>query len=151
VALVLTLVWVPLSWLPSGLVPVDTRIPGEQKLGAGAFGIATTITWSLNAFLLAWKLRERLGVFGGRKLAYSVGRTLLCCGIMAGALMVLRWQLERHNIANWLLVTICVPVGMAVFFAAARALRAPELGELLGSMRKKAQTPAQPLESGQTK
>jgi putative peptidoglycan lipid II flippase len=148
ITLVVTLVWVPVRGLPSGLVPAAPGTVGEQRLGAGAFGIATVITWSLNTIMLAWKLRKRLGVFGGRKLAYSVGRTLICCGIMAEVLMVLTWQLQRHKVANSLLVAICVPAGALTFFLAARVLRAPELGELLGSMGKKAKEPGQPQGSG---
>jgi putative peptidoglycan lipid II flippase len=149
VALVVTLVWVPVRWLPSGLVPIDPRIGPDQRLGAGALGIATVITWSINTVVLAWKLRKRLGVFGGRKLACSVCRTLMCCGIMAEVLMILQWQL-KHRLANSLLVAICVAVGGATFFLAARVLRAPEIGELLGSMKKKAKDSAAARESGKT-
>jgi putative peptidoglycan lipid II flippase len=147
VTLVLALMWVPVRWLPGGFVPAAPGTVGEQTLGAGAFGIATAITWSINTVILAWKLRKRLGVFGGRKLAYSVGRTLICCGIMAGVLFVLRGQLE-HKVANSMLVAICVAVGVATFFVAARVLKAPELGELLGSMGKKAKEPCKPQQSG---
>jgi putative peptidoglycan lipid II flippase len=148
VTLVMALMWLPVGWLPVGLVPPDPRPGAGRTLGAGAFGIATAITWSLNTIVLAWKLRKRLGVFGGRKLAYSIGRTLICCGIMAEVLMVLKWQFQRHNVANSLLVAICVPVGAATFFLAVRVLKAPELGELLGSMGKKAKEPPEAHESG---
>ena len=116
--LVATLIWVP-------------------GLGARAFGLATTITFSVNAIVLVFLLRRRLGRLGGRKLAASVARSVLACAAMAGAILVLKWVLgqlvHEEGQRNWVIVGACVPAGAAVFFAAAWALRCPELKELLGA------------------
>jgi len=115
------------------LLAVLVWLPG---LGAGAFGLTTAIVFTVNALWLGWMLRRRLGRFGGRKLAVSVVRSLLAAAAMAAVLLLLQWQLIRAGVANWIVVAVCVPAGAAVFFLAAWALRAPELGELLESIRK---------------
>jgi putative peptidoglycan lipid II flippase len=123
------------------LVATLIWIPG---LGAKAFGVATVTTISINAIVLAVLLRRRLGLFGGRKLLRSVGRSLAACAAMAGAVWALEWVLAgqcpwlaiRPQPA-WMVVAVCVPAGGAVFFAAVAALRAPELGELFGALRRK--------------
>ena len=127
------------------------------RFGAGAFGIATATTMSLNTIILSVLLRRRLGRIGGRKLVRSVARSLAACGVMA---LVLTWLLceltgdeywliphvlsigpmLRHVIGlgavpNWAVVTAAVPAGAAAFVATAWLLRAPELGELFGALR----------------
>ncbi|RPI60221.1 MAG: murein biosynthesis integral membrane protein MurJ [Planctomycetaceae bacterium] len=107
-------------------------IPG---LGAGAFGVATATTQTINVLVMAYLLRKRLGRFGGRKLAASVMRSALACAAMAGALYLLQWQMA--GMPNWQVVAVCVPAGAAVFVGAAYLMRAPELGELLGAMKRR--------------
>ena len=109
-AMVAGLIWVP--WL-----------------GAGAFGVATAVTFSLNAVILGVLLRRRIGPFGGRKLAFSLARSLLACAAMAGTIRLLLASLAGR--ADWIVVAICVPAGAAVFVLVAWLLRCPELGELL--------------------
>jgi putative peptidoglycan lipid II flippase len=134
------------------------------QVGAAAFGLTTATIFSLNSLILAIKLRKRLGRFGGRKLAVSIGRSLLACGAMAAAILALQWAIrERANWVhvpawipeglaratatgvvqwllrinvNWIIVGVCVPAGAAVFLLTARLLRAPELGELFARKRK---------------
>ncbi len=62
----------------------------------------------------------------------GVLRTLIACGLMAGAVYLLRFEMEQRSINNLLVLAACVPTGAAVFLAAAWAMRAPELKELLG-------------------
>jgi len=116
--LVLVLIWVP-------------------AIGAGGFGLATAISATGNALVLAALLRKRLGRFGGRRLLASSLRSAVAAALMAGAILVLRAWLEPA--AGWLIVAVCVPAGGAVFLLAARLLGAPELGELAGSLRKRRQ------------
>ncbi len=111
-------------------------IPG---LGASAFGLATAITFGLNTVAMGYMLRKRWGQMGGRKLALSVGRSLVGCAAMAAALLLMqRWALNGAR--PWLIVTVCVPVGAIVFIAVAFLLRAPELGELFGPIVEKLRT-----------
>jgi putative peptidoglycan lipid II flippase len=116
--MVASLVWVP--WL-----------------GAGAFGLTTATVFSVNAGVLAIKLRKRLGRFGGRKLLKSVARSVVACAVMAGVILALQHVLAGQR--SWVIVGACVPAGAAAFLAAARALRSPELGELFGAMKRRRQ------------
>ena len=124
----------PLDFL---LVATLVWIPG---LGAGAFGLATSIVFSVNVIILAVLLRRKLGRIGGRKLLASVLRSLAACAAMAAAIYALgldpKWSLLAGR-SNWLIVGVCVPAGAGVFFAAAWLLRAPELGELFGTLGRK--------------
>ncbi len=138
--MVLTLVWVP-------------------GIGAGAFGIATATSASINAILLATILRRRLGRIGGRQLAFSVARTLIACAAMFAVVAWMRAEVSGQP--YWIIpgalgihpmlrdamhlpalgvawqVALGVPLGAAVFMVAAAVMRAPELGELFGSLKRK--------------
>ena len=106
--------------------------------GAGAFGVATAVTFSVNAVLLAWFLRRRLGRLGGRRMLWSFARSGLATAAMVGAIHTTLWLLARGGIdgatrgQNGLIVAVAVPVGGLVFLATAAALRSPELRELAG-------------------
>ncbi|MFB3890644.1 MAG: murein biosynthesis integral membrane protein MurJ [Phycisphaerae bacterium] len=143
-ALVVALIWTPLK--------------------AGAFGAATSLTASMSVVILAVILRRRLGRIGAGRIAVSIGRTVIACGAMAvvvawlmaelrGATawivpnvigvgpMLRDWvglgaALHGEAAKNWVVVAVCVPSGAAVFFLTAWFLRAPELGELFGALRR---------------
>lgn len=107
--MLVTMVWIP--WL-----------------GAGAFGLSTTLTFAMNACLLIYFLRRRLGLIGGRKVLFSVIRSSIASAVMAAVIYVIRWYLK--GVADWVIVVTCVPVGVIVFFIAARLLGAAEIAEL---------------------
>jgi putative peptidoglycan lipid II flippase len=100
---------------------------------AGAFGLSTAATFALNATILIYLLRKRLGLFGGRKIAKSLLRTCFGCAVMAAVVYLLREQLG--DIRNWIVVAACIPAGALTFFAVVRLLGAPELGELMGGIK----------------
>ena len=135
-------VWLPGVWLWVPKVRVCLPAPEVWvqwqavwvPVGARAFGLATAATFSIDVLVLAWLLRRKVGRFGGRKVAKSVGRTLLACAAMAGVCLGGRWLLAGR--ANWIVVAVCVPAGAAAFFAVAALLRAPELGELFRRAKK---------------
>jgi putative peptidoglycan lipid II flippase len=106
---------VTMVWIPS--------------LGAGAFGLSTTLTFMINAGVLIFLLRKRLGLFGGRKVFASVARSLFASGVMAAVIYLMQWQM--NGVRNWIIVAACVPAGAIVFIAVVRLLGAPELAELL--------------------
>jgi len=110
---------VPMLWIPS--------------LGAGAFGLSTAITFTINAVILMYLLRKRLGLFGGRKILISVARTVVGCAVMAAVVYLLRYQLG--DVRNWIVVMVCVPAGAITFFAVVWLLGAPEMGELMGGIK----------------
>jgi peptidoglycan biosynthesis protein MviN/MurJ (putative lipid II flippase) len=100
-------------------------IPG---LGAGAFGLSTAITFAINACLLIYLLRSRLGLFGGRKVLASVLRSIIASAVMAAIIYLLQWQMK--DVPNWIVVATCVPAGAFVFLGVAWLLGAEELAEL---------------------
>ena len=116
-------------------------VPG---VGARAFGLATAGVLALNACALAVLLRRRLGLLGGRKLLASVLRSASASAAMGAAVVGLQWLLAGQcpwlRVAPqpmWMVVAVCVPAGAGVFLAAVWALRAPELGELFGALRRR--------------
>ena len=115
-------------------------------LGAGAFGLSTSITFAINVVILTYLLRKRLGQFGGRKIAVSLLRTLCGCGVMAAAVYLLRWQMGE--VRNWIVVAVCIPVGAIVFFVVVWVLGAPELAELRGGIKLSKDAEAQTVTNG---
>ena len=109
--MVATMVWIP--WL-----------------GAGAFGLSTTITFAINAVVLIFLLRKRLGLFGGRKIFASVVRSVIATAVMSAAIYLLLRHMKDTR--NWIVVLTCVPAGAIVFVGTAWLLGAPEIAELRG-------------------
>jgi putative peptidoglycan lipid II flippase len=124
---------VPMLWIPS--------------LGAGAFGLSTTITFTINAVILMYLLRKRLGLFGGRKILISVVRTVIGCAVMAAIVYMLRYQLREAR--NWMVVAVCIPAGALAFFAVVWLLGAPELGELTAGSKAAGEPETNPPTSSQ--
>jgi putative peptidoglycan lipid II flippase len=100
---------------------------------AGAFGLSTAVTFTLNAAILIYLLRRRLGLFGGWRIAVSFARTVVGCVVMTGVVYLLRYQLG--DVRNWIVVTVCVPAGAITFFVVVWLLGAPEMGELMGGIK----------------
>ncbi len=117
-----------------------------RPLGAGAFGLASSMTATVNVVMLAVALRTRLGRMGGRKIAACVARTVACCAAMAAAIGVVR--VLMGSVADWVTVAVCVPLGSATFVWMAWVLRAPELRELLGAIRTRRGDDAPPPADG---
>jgi putative peptidoglycan lipid II flippase len=109
--MVVTMVWIP--WL-----------------GAGAFGLSTTITFGINAVVLGYLLRKRLGLFGGRKILASVIRSVIATAVMSAVIYLLLRHMKDTR--NWIVVLTCVPAGGVVFAGMAWLLGSPEIAELRG-------------------
>ncbi|MFA6134116.1 MAG: murein biosynthesis integral membrane protein MurJ [Phycisphaerae bacterium] len=105
------------------------------QLGPGAYGVATAVTFSANTLILAYMFRRRVGLFGGRKLAVSVLRSLAACAVMGAVIWPLKGLLAGRS--DLLIVAVCVTAGAIAFLVAAKLLRAPEIDELLQSLRKR--------------
>lgn len=111
--MLVTMVWIP--WL-----------------GAGAFGLSTTITFGINAVVLVYLLRKRLGLFGGRKILASVIRGIIASAVMSAVIYLLLWLMK--DMRNWIVVVACVPAGAFVFVGTAWLLGSPEIAELRGRL-----------------
>ena len=99
-------------------------------LGAGAFGLSTTITFAINAVVLTYLLRKRLGIFGGRKILASVIRGIIASAVMSAVIYLLLWLMK--GMPDWIIVVACVPAGTVVFVGMAWLLGSPEIAELRG-------------------
>lgn len=99
-------------------------------LGPGAFGLSTSITFSINAAVLILILRKRLGLLGGRKIAISLAKTIISCAAMAAVVYLLRYVMKDMNYLA--VLGTCVPTGAAVFLLFSWLLKMPELAELRG-------------------
>ena len=119
-------------------------------LRSRALGLATAITSAVNAIVLAWVLRRRLGRLGLRTVAASTLRVAGATAAMAAVVAAVRWPLApafdhaaawlgRPGAAQLLLVVAGVAAGGAVFLLAARLLRCEELRILGRGLRKKSQ------------
>lgn len=120
-------------WLVGPNLIMVAALAWAPGIGPGAFGIATAATFGANTIILALLLRRRIGSLGLRRLAASAARSVAACGAMAGALVVVQQLLADRP--YWMIVAAGVPAGAIMFFLAAKALRCPEIGELLQSVR----------------
>ncbi|MGD0596437.1 MAG: murein biosynthesis integral membrane protein MurJ [Sedimentisphaerales bacterium] len=111
--MLVTMVWVP--WL-----------------GAGAFGLSTAITFAINAVVLVFLLRKRLGLFGGRKILASVVRSVIAAAVMSAIIYLLLWLMKDTR--NWIIVLTCVPAGAVVFVGTVWLLGAVEISEFRGGL-----------------
>jgi len=111
--MLVTMVWIP--WL-----------------GAGAFGLSTAITFAINAVVLVFLLRKRLGLFGGRKILASVIRSVIAAAVMSAVIYLLLWLMKDTR--NWIIVLTCVPAGAVVFVGTVWLLGAVEISEFRGGL-----------------
>ncbi len=107
-------------------------LPG---VGAGAFGLGTIASAGVNTAVLLAILWKRVGELARRELLVSMARSAAASVAMAGALVGLLGVL--HGRPPWLVVLATVPAGVATFLLAAWVLRMPEIGELVGAMRRR--------------
>ena len=117
-------------------------------LGAAAIGLATALTAAARTLIFTWCLRRRWGRIGFRRILASLGRTAVAAACMGGAVAAVMHVLagpagrlaERWG-AGWaaagVVLLAAIPVGAAVYIAAAAACRCPELAEVWGTLRRR--------------
>jgi putative peptidoglycan lipid II flippase len=101
--------------------------------------LASSLSAYVNLALLGWLLRRRLGPIGGRRMAASLLRTTGASGVL---LVWCVWAATRlgGDFVGGVWTAGALAAGVVVFLAAAAAIRAPELGELVGLLRRRGQT-----------
>lgn len=113
----------------------------SERDAHGGIAAAGSVAAVVNAAVLLWLLRGRLGSLGARKMLRSLGRITLAAGVMAAGVWGLTrlWSFDAAAGRLVLGVKVLVATGLAValFLIAARLLRAPELSELLRVVRRK--------------
>lgn len=118
-----------------------------SPLRAGAIGLATATTASVNSLVLLRVLRNRWGRIGFRRIALSMGKTALATAGMAGTIWgawrylfpslqrlvpALAHDWTTHFTPAAALLVLCVGTGTAVYLLLAVLLRCEELRELIG-------------------
>lgn len=134
-----TLVFVPMNWL----------FMNTLAMGIRGLALATTVAAILHAVVMLWVLRRRLGGFDGRRLALSVARVLAasaaggvaCWGARSGVDWVLGaavgGTLHVKAVAAIELLAGAAAGGL-VYVGACVLLRAQELREAVGLLRRRA-------------
>ena len=114
-------------------------------LRARAIGLATAVTATANALILAWILRGRWGRIGMRRILVSLARIAVATAALAGTVLAARYALApwgRGLAARWELPWIAhaavvlpaVALGAGAFWLVAAILRCPELREVRGAL-----------------
>ncbi|MFO0583618.1 MAG: murein biosynthesis integral membrane protein MurJ [Anaeromyxobacter sp.] len=114
-------------------------------LGHRGVALGTSAAAWVNYLVLAWSFRKEHGGFGGPSLVRQLGRVLLACAPMAAVAWLTLAGAERataaaglHGVVRQLVLGLGpVAAGGLAYLAAARALRLPELDELLGALRRR--------------
>jgi putative peptidoglycan lipid II flippase len=111
--------------MTSVLVNAATSFLTVRYFGLGHAGLALSLSGVsiFNSLALLALIRPRLGSFGGRRMAASLAK-ILAAAIAMGAFCLLIVRVSHSHIFH---VLMGVPAGAAVFYAAASALRIPEL------------------------
>lgn len=104
-----------------------------RPLALAGLGLAMAAGWSTAASFLVLRLRRRLGLLGGRRIAGSAVRLVAAAfaGFVPAAAAV--GPLARHLGGGWaaqaIALAACGLGGAALYGACAAALRVPEVGE----------------------
>jgi putative peptidoglycan lipid II flippase len=110
-----------------------------QFLGVGGLALGTTLALGVNFAVLAWLLRRKIGTVGLRPIARSLLRVVGVSAVMGAAVWAVDFALASVTSATSagysVRLATCVPVGVAVFLAAAKLTRMPELDETADMLR----------------
>ncbi len=105
-------------------------------LAHAGLALASSLSAYVNLLALLWALRRRLGPIGGRALARSAVRTLAATAALWLAARALAPGAETGALAA-AYTAAAIAGGAVAFGSAAALLRAPELGALLGILRRR--------------
>jgi len=98
--------------------------------------LASSLSSYVNLLGLCWILRRRRGLLPASGLAGSLARTLGASSVLLlWCVWLDRWLEGARHSVGWTIVALAS--GVLVYAAAAAALRAPELGALLGMLRRR--------------
>jgi putative peptidoglycan lipid II flippase len=92
-------------------------------MGHGGLALSISLTALASAAALFELLRRRIGGLDGRLIASSAVRILAASALMAAAIL----PAQRLRLPHALNLAVSLPLGVGVFYAAARALRIREV------------------------
>ena len=106
----------------------------------GGLALATSLASMLNLGLLAYALRARVGPLGGKKIARSFFRSILCSVVMGLAVRVIAGAIfpaASGTFSELLIgVAICILAGLCIYGGVAFLLKSPELSSVFKETRK---------------
>jgi putative peptidoglycan lipid II flippase len=102
-----------------------------RSMGFRGLALGTAIAAGLNAGLLIWLLRTRLGGLDGGRNTRAMASISIASAVMGAAVLAAHWMLERFlpgagTIVKAVRVFASIGVGIVVLVGAARALRIEE-------------------------
>jgi putative peptidoglycan lipid II flippase len=130
-----TPVWVGFASVAANLALAVALMWPLKHMG---LALASSLSAYINLALLCWLLRRRLGRLGGREMIWSLGRT----GTASAALLLWCLLVESRLNAGWAGTAStlgALALGGLIYAGVAAALRAPELGALLGMLKRRGQ------------
>jgi putative peptidoglycan lipid II flippase len=113
-----------------------------RPLQHAGVALATSAGFWINFLVLLALLWRRMGTLGGRVIVFALARLLLASLAMGGVVWLLARRVFPYD-AGWVFIARAgwvagaAAAGAGAFFAFAALLRAPELGEALGALRRK--------------
>ncbi len=105
-----------------------------KPLGIGGLALATTISSTLNAYLLLYNLRKKIGLIGGKKILKSFIKILVASLIMGFIVFVLS---KFEYIHKFLVVFITVTAGIIIYFLLSKLLDIEERNPILELLKEK--------------
>lgn len=123
----------------SVLVNAALNIALVRAMGYVGLALGTAIASLINAGLLLFLLRRRLGGIDGRRIAWAVARMSIASSVMAGCAWAAHAGLERIVpgsllVAQLIRVGLAILAGVIVLVGASRLLRIDEFDEAIGKL-----------------
>jgi putative peptidoglycan lipid II flippase len=123
----------------SVLVNAALNIALVRAMGYVGLGLGTAVASLINAGLLLFLLRRRLGGIDGRRIAWAVVRMSLASSVMAACVWAVHFWLEGLVPGSllpvqMLRVGLAIVTGLVVLVAMSRVLRIDEFDEAIGKL-----------------
>jgi putative peptidoglycan lipid II flippase len=109
-----------------------------RRMGESGIALATASSAVVQVLVLSWILRRRLPTIGFRAFVRANLKTVVAAALMGVCVWLVvggHSPIGLGDSAAWIKLALAVPLGGLVFFAAAHALGATEVAELLRSKR----------------
>lgn len=135
------------AWLPLAAGVVNLALNATlnlllyKPLGVGGITLSTSLVSLFNFFALMFLLSPRIGGVDARRVAWSVGRSLIALIPLVGAAYEVWWALDRAlGSSLWaqiVAVVLAYAAGGAAYCLAAAAMRMREMRDLVNVLRRR--------------
>ncbi len=110
-----------------------------RLLGVGGLALGTTVSLTMNFFVLLYLLRRKIGPMGLNKMTGSLGRVAGASAVMGVVVWLVDWGISglvsKTTSGFAVRVAAGLAVGAAVYYLAATLLRSSELAEVKDMLR----------------